>query len=902
MGDKTPDQDSLIQDRSISDKLPMVIIWMMAITVPLAIIPDSHNSTLIKLLLFTLSAGLLLILLGLKMMKDPVFPRNLPIPLLLLVPAVTLLHQYAPSNPGITRMLLVSSGIGIFISLKVFRIGREKILLPLIAGGSLAILVSILMPSSSPRLAGVFSNANLLGSFAAGLLPVGFAFLLGKGWKRLSLLALFLIVGIWALIMSGTRSNVLALAGAIAAVLIVRWKPKLLKLILILFFAAVFLMVFLPELPVPVFGDTLGVRQVIWEGSSGMFFQKPVFGWGNGSFQLLFPRFRPSDFALRGVSVNTVHAHSEPLEILAENGMIGFLLWSALIILLLTKALRNRKVSLTEWGVITGISVLLLEGLTSVALRWTTSVYLLTILMSLLPAGQHSGMKKLPRWTAILPLAAGLLLLLPGVYKAYRMTRSSVYLNSAMTALANGETAETALELCMESLRNNSWELGSWYTLGNIYGQEAGAAGDLQIAADRVEKQLEAYDSLSVRADDFAWMRVNRIIAFISLGMFDSAMDDVLYLYRHRRDMLDFCLDAGYRITPVVSPGKSFEFMNLVYLDVLAESQQGASDDRNLLMRIDRMESSILTTFALAANYAPDAVDRMKQAADSIMTLCGDPLRNSIMRSIENELQLAVEGYQLLERYSRDDFDGVEQECVEVLSSGEVYATYHRAVQCLMAARNGSTEFVEMAYEYAIVLAEPCSPLAAYYPGAGEIFLAAALISAADGGPEHVLRLQEYCRFAFNIDSFGMDVMKCLGNCLANQPSPDVMNFWLSNGGPQASITFVSSTGRLAPEGETALLLQVSGAESPEFQIAVHFTLSSIAIAAQGADTDFIAAAALLRLQNQHSLLAETHGKEEAVWIVARILSSEIDYLENGFPDAAFIARQLKSAFEAGEI
>ncbi|MCK5065708.1 MAG: hypothetical protein KAQ97_10515 [Candidatus Fermentibacteraceae bacterium] len=120
---------------------------------------------------------------------------------------MTLFHQYAPSNPGVTRILLVSSAAGIFISLRIFRISREKILIPVIAGGSLAILVSILTQSSSGRLTGVFSNANLLGSFAAGLIPVGFTFLFGKGWKRLSLLILFLIVCATALLMSGTRSS-----------------------------------------------------------------------------------------------------------------------------------------------------------------------------------------------------------------------------------------------------------------------------------------------------------------------------------------------------------------------------------------------------------------------------------------------------------------------------------------------------------------------------------------------------------------------------------------------------------------------------------------------------------------------------------------------------------------------
>ncbi len=144
--------------------------------------------------------------------------------------------------------------------------------------------------------------------------------------------------------------------------------------------------------------------------------------------------------------------------------------------------------------------------------------------------------------------------------------------------------------------------------------------------------------------------------------------------------------------------------------------------------------------------------------------------------------------------------------------------------------------------------------------------------------------------------------MNCFGNCYANQPSPNVMDFWLRNGGPQASVAFVSSKGQLAPEGETARLLQVPGTESPEFQIPAYFTLSSLAIAAQGADSDFITASALLRLQNQQVVLAEMYGEEEAKWIIVRILNGEIDYLEDSHPYAASVARRLEAAFENGMI
>ncbi|MCK5785340.1 MAG: O-antigen ligase family protein [Candidatus Sabulitectum sp.] len=867
----------------------------MAFAVPLAIIPGSYNSALIKLLVFTLGAGLLLLLLGLKMIRDPFLPENLPVILLLLIPAVTALHLYAPSNPGVTRMLLVSSAVALFISIRSFSMARRKILIPLLTGGTFAILVTLLMPSSTQRLAGVFSNANLLGSFTAGLLPAGFAFLFGRGWKRISLIFLFTVICGTALYLSGTRSSVIALAGGVTAVLFLRWKPELLKFFILLFLLAVGILVFLPQIPVPEMEGTPGVRQVIWEGTSEMFLQKPILGWGSGSFQLLFPRFRASDFLERGVSTNTVHAHSEPLEILAENGLIGFILLSALMIVLLKQGMNCKEKTITEWGVITAVAVLLLEGLTSVALRWTTSVYLLAMLASLLPARQPPIMKKLPRWTAILPIAAGILLLLPGGYKAYRMTRSSILLNSAMTALSTGEADETAREFCVASLRYNSWELGSWYTLGNIYGQEASSAADVQTAVELLESQLDAYDSLAVRAGDFAWMRVNRIDAFLKLGQFNRAMDDVIYIYRHRNDLKDFCLEIGYSITPLVSPGRAFEFMNLVFLDVLVDEAEIGW--RTTGQRAIQMESSILTTFALAAVHAPEAVDGMKQTADSILTTCSDSLRNRLMISIEMELQKAESGYDLLERYIAGDMEGLEEECLEVLEDETVYAAFHRVVLCLAALENPNSDYAEMSYENSIVLAQACYPLVSWYPGAGELFLAAAVRSGGD----HVL---QYFKFACEIDSYGMSVMNSFRNCYVNQPPVEALKFWYANGGPHASITFVSPTGLLVPDGETRKLLQLASAESTVFRITTHFILSSLAASSSGADSEFIVSTAILRLLSQQQELAEVYGEEEAERTVSGILNREIEYLKSGHfrAETEVTARQLRSAFQSGII
>ena len=64
--------------------------------------------------------------------------------------------------------------------------------------------------------------------------------------------------------------------------------------------------------------DSVNVRKVFWAGALGHFRENPVFGVGAGSFQVLFPVKRPPDFRKYGVSYNTWHAHSEPIQILME--------------------------------------------------------------------------------------------------------------------------------------------------------------------------------------------------------------------------------------------------------------------------------------------------------------------------------------------------------------------------------------------------------------------------------------------------------------------------------------------------------------------------------------------------------------------------------------------------------
>ncbi|UTI65131.1 O-antigen ligase family protein [Paraconexibacter antarcticus] len=64
---------------------------------------------------------------------------------------------------------------------------------------------------------------------------------------------------------------------------------------------------------------TSGNRWVWWQEAAGAFSDRPVGGWGAGSFRATHLRYRTN-------TISVVQPHSVPLQMLAETGLVGFLL------------------------------------------------------------------------------------------------------------------------------------------------------------------------------------------------------------------------------------------------------------------------------------------------------------------------------------------------------------------------------------------------------------------------------------------------------------------------------------------------------------------------------------------------------------------------------------------------
>lgn len=361
-------------------------------------------------------------------------------------------------------------------------------------------------------------NPNLLGGFASAAIPLGIAwvFTLPRRsilLKRL-LACLYSLLGVFAIIASGTRGSLLGLLAGCAALTV--WYIRRNSLsparafivvaagALILGFAALPMASRLSELdPQAEDQGTLQVRKLIWSGALAVFLDSPVTGNGPGSFQILYPAHRNPDYSILGVSHNTLHAHCEYLEILVDLGVTGLLLWGAVIFFALK---RLKFASPLSAGAFAGLAAMLAEGLVSVHLRWPPTAWLFAFLAAVFLSGENDP-ERPGRirflWAAAL-IASGVFLALgfmnhylPSM-RASRLifTGKDIYLNrteSAMQAAYNaaGQWQNTgnpgALEASLEAWSNAVVfadsavncsrlgtetyppDLGGWYALGSAH-------------------------------------------------------------------------------------------------------------------------------------------------------------------------------------------------------------------------------------------------------------------------------------------------------------------------------------------------------------------------------------------------------------------------------------------------
>ena len=194
------------------------------------------------------------------------------------------------------------------------------------------------------RVNSLFFDPNIYGRFLA-MVMIGLAAVLL--WEREArtqwLVALGLAVLWGGLLLTLSQSSFVALLAGLVVLGALRWKPRR-----ALYAAGA--LVALALLVVVAFPDQVGVdvtsgeslddassgRYGLVSGGVGLAAQKPLFGWGTGSFSREFRR-REGGSAETAVSAS----HTIPITVAAEQGLIGLAVYLALLVAALARMLRG---------------------------------------------------------------------------------------------------------------------------------------------------------------------------------------------------------------------------------------------------------------------------------------------------------------------------------------------------------------------------------------------------------------------------------------------------------------------------------------------------------------------------------------------------------------------------------
>lgn len=207
------------------------------------------------------------------------------------------------------------------------------------------------------RVQASFVDPNDFGAYIISVLPLTFLFLnrgLSK-YKRIILLVICLL-GFFCLIRTSSRGAWVGfLAGAVVYFLF--YNKKIAMLVPVILLIGVFIMpgalsrfsgLFRQE------KNTVWERKILWHSAWSMIEQRPVLGLGVNTFSRYFPKYKPADYP------DLRYAHNSYLQMCAEIGIVGLLLFLSIPFIILRKALRNIKVKIKQ-----GKEGLILLGLIS---------------------------------------------------------------------------------------------------------------------------------------------------------------------------------------------------------------------------------------------------------------------------------------------------------------------------------------------------------------------------------------------------------------------------------------------------------------------------------------------------------------------------------------------------------
>ena len=182
------------------------------------------------------------------------------------------------------------------------------------------------------RVNSVFWDPNVYGRYLALVITVATAALLWARERRSFALLTLLVGFLWiGLAQTFSQSSYIALLAGLAVLAAIRWSPKwTLAAVAVGVVGAFMAVVFAggnPDLG-RINIDTSGRANLVGGGGE-LFAERPLWGYGSGSFQDAYREHRDNK------DVPVSESHTEPVTVAAEQGLIGLTLYVALIVVAL---------------------------------------------------------------------------------------------------------------------------------------------------------------------------------------------------------------------------------------------------------------------------------------------------------------------------------------------------------------------------------------------------------------------------------------------------------------------------------------------------------------------------------------------------------------------------------------
>jgi len=521
-------------ERTKIDKIPIVILLTLLVLVPLARFKLFFDSYLIKFYLVHIGLIFLVVFSIFRQFKTYIDPF-----IKILLGAYLLINLISwIIIPEPHRIICLFSFFELcnyillcFFAMLFLKKYSKITALVWISTGLLVSIKALLQYYRNERVISTLGNENFLASYLVITIIICLGYFLLFLKKNNILLKKSLISGfcfgillifITVLYYTHSRGAWMGLFYGICSFFILYLLPKRKRLIagilvLLITFAILSIPYITNFISIQLKGD---VRPAIWESSLYMISMKPILGWGKGAFFIFYPQFRITDYWLTKSPTDlTNHAHNEFLQITAETGIVGLLIFILLIAQILRIGIKkldlykntSEKVLLISF--ISSTIALLTHNLVCNNLQINSSAAMLWLLCGLVAGFDLEAKCEIKRKSFTLTKIIAVF-----VFIILILWQFSVKPITAQILFKKGwnhrieENWDEAIDCYERALKWWPYNVEMYYRAGYVYAR-----------SNRIEEAIKKYKKVLTLAPDYGSIHKNIGIAYMIKGEYQLA-------------------------------------------------------------------------------------------------------------------------------------------------------------------------------------------------------------------------------------------------------------------------------------------------------------------------------------------------------------------------------------------